>query len=167
MVGLIIAILIIFSLRLFWPSTQSGVSEVSLHEDMTNKEEQQVEILEVTTEENELSSQKLSVLSDDERTRLMTAEYEILQQERKKLKRHLAHLKHDMWGLKFAPEKAKQMSTSVMGASKLIKNPDMLGAFSSVEDIKDEIAKVNFAEKSLQEVSEIIKESINSSNAPD
>lgn len=155
MVGLIVAILIIFSLRLFWPSTQSGMSEVS--------ENEQPEI----SEENGSLSEKLNIsddsLAEDERTRLMTAEYEILVQARKELKRHLARLRHDMWGLKFASEKAKKMSTSVMGASRLLKNPHMLGAFSNVEGIKDEIAKINFAEKSLQQVNEIIEASKNNS----
>jgi cell shape-determining protein MreC len=159
MVGLIIVILIIFSFRLFWPSTEFGVSEVPLKEEMNEAKNKQVKISEVTTEENDSSSQELNTASDDERTRLMKVEYEILLQERKKLKRQLARLKHDMWGLKFSREEAKQMSTTVMGASNLLRNPDMLGAFSNVEDIKDEIAKVNFAEKSLQQVSEMIEAS--------
>jgi cell shape-determining protein MreC len=159
MVGLIIAILIVFGLRLFWPSTESGVSEVSIKKEMNDSKNEQVEMLEVTTEETDSSSQELNATSDDERTRLMKAEYEILEQERKKLKRHLARLKHDMWGLKFSREDAKQMSTTVMGASNVLRNPDMLGAFSNVEDIKDEIAKVNFAEKSLQQVSKMIEAS--------
>lgn len=167
MVGLILTLLVIFSLRLFWPSTQSDLREHSFNEDTTSKESQQVEILEATTEENDLSSEKLNVVSSDEKTRLMIAEYEILEQERKKLKRHVARLKHDMWGLRFAPEKAKQMSAIVMGASRLLKNPDMLGAFSSVSGIKDEIAKVNFSEKSLKQVNEMIEVNKNSSKNPD
>ncbi len=159
MVGLIIAILVVFGLRLFWPSTESGVSEVSIKEEMNASKNVQAEILEVRIEENNSSSQELNAPSDDERTKLMTTEYEILQQERKKLKRHLARLKHDMWGLKFSSEKAKKMSATVMGASNVLRNPDMLGAFSNVEGIKDEIAKVNFAEKSLQQVSELIEAS--------
>jgi len=157
MVGLIIAILIIFGLRLFWPSAESDVSEAPLKEEMNDATNDQVKILEVTEEGNDSSSQELNAAGDDERTILMTAEYEILQQERRKLKRHLARLKHDMWGLKFSPEKAKQMSVTVMGASNVLRNPDMLGAFSNVEGIKNEIAKINFAEKSLQEVDEMIE----------
>ncbi len=167
MVGLIIAILIIFGLRLFWPSTESGVSEVSIKTEMDGSKNEQAEILEVRTEENDSSSQESNAVSDDERTKLMTTEYEILQQERKKLKRHLARLKHDMWGLKFSPDKAKQMSATVMGASNVLRNPDMLGAFSNVEGIKDEIAKVNFAEKSLQQVSELIEASKRTSKVED
>ena len=167
MVGLIIAILVIFSLKLFWPSTQSDLRDPTLNEDTTSKEIQQVKRLESITEENDLPLEKLNVASSDEKTRLMLAEYEILKQERKKLKQHVARLKHDMWGLRFASDKAKQMSASVMGASMLLKNPDMLGAFSSVSGIKDEIAKVNFSEKSLKQVSEMIEASKDSSKIPD
>ncbi len=65
-----------------------------------------------------------------------------------------------MWGLKFPAATSKNISTTVMGANKLLKNPHMLGAFSSVEEIKDEIAKVDFAEKSLINIDEIVKEKI-------
>jgi cell division protein FtsB len=162
MVGLVIVILIIFSLRLFWPSTQSSVSDVSLNEDIVN-EESKTGVTEVTTGESEVIIQKLDDENGDERRRLMTAEYQILEQERKKLKRHIAKLKHDLWGLKFAPDKAKEISTTVLGASKLLKNPGMLGAFSSVEGIKDEIAKIQFSEKSLQQVDIMIEANKNNS----
>jgi hypothetical protein len=159
MVGLVIAILIIFSLKLFWPSNQTGVSDVSLNEDMN---EQDV-ISETSTVQDDSSSLKLNAPSDDEKVKQMTAEYETLEKERKILKRHLARLKHDMWGLKFDPEKAKQISNIMLYAHKLIKNPDMLGAFSNAEGIKDEVAKVKFAEKSLEQVNAMIEENKKSS----
>jgi hypothetical protein len=166
MVGLIIAILIIVSLRLFWPSTPYDESKASLNEDVIKEESQQAESLNVAIDENDSPAQELNAL-DDERTRLMTAEYDILQEERKKLKRHVARLKHDMWGLKFAREKSKQLSASVMGASNLLRNPDMLGAFANVDAIKDEIAKIKFSQNSLQEVSEFIEASQNKTDASD
>ena len=154
MVGLVIAILIIFSLNLFWPSSQPDVSNMSLNE---NINEQDV-ISEASTGQDESSSRDLNTPSDDEKIKFMTAEYEILDKARKKLKRRLARLKHDMWGLKFVPEKSKQMNEILLNAHKLIKNPDMLGAFSNVKGIQDEIAKVNFAEKSLEQVNAMIEE---------
>jgi hypothetical protein len=166
MVGLIIAILVIVSLRLFWPSTPYGESKASLSEDVIKEESQQAEGLDVTLDEKGSPTQELNTL-DDERTKLMTAEYDILQEERKILKRHVARLKHEMWGLKFAKEKSKQMSAAVMGASNLLRNPDMLGAFANVDAIKDEIAKVKFSQNSLQEVSEFIEASQNKTDAPD
>ena len=151
MVGLIITILIIFGLRLFWPTAQPEVSGVSQNEVSSENMKLAVDAVQ------ESNSQSADLITpSDERTRLMTAEYEILEQQRKNLKRQLARLRHDMWGVKFAKEKAKQMSATVMSASNVLRNLDMLGAFSGVDAIKDEISKVNFAEKSLQQISEIV-----------
>jgi len=163
MVGLIIAILIIFSLKLFWPSSQPDVGNVSLNK---NKNEQDV-ISETSKIQDNSLSLDLKIPSDDEKIKLMTAEYEILKKARNKLRRRLARLKHDMWGLKFAPEKAKQMNEILLIAHKLIKNPDLLGAFSNVEGIRDEIAKVKFSEKTLDQVNNMIDENKDSSNKPD
>lgn len=157
MVGLVLAILIIFGLRLFWPSDEFESGEVSQTEVLEENAVEEANAVEELINKNESSLAKLNAPSSEEKTKLMTAEYDILEQSRKKLKRHLALLKHEMWGLKFPSDTAKQMSMSVMSASKLLKNPHMLGAFLNVEQIKDEIAKVNFAEKSLEEVDVIIK----------
>jgi hypothetical protein len=161
MVGLVIAILIIFMMNLFWPSLQTDVSTTSSNEDI----EEQANNSKDVTIENGGSPVKLNAPSDDEKISLMTAEYEILERERKNLKRRLSRLKHDMWGLKFDPEKAKEMSGIMMNAHKLIKNVDMLGAFSNVKGIQDEIAKIRFAEKSVEQVREMIEENKKSSKA--
>ena len=86
----------------------------------------------------------------------MTSEYKLLEKERGVLKQRLARLKHHMWGLKFEKNKAKEMSEILLNAHRLIKNPDMLGAFSDVESIRDETMKVKFSNKSLDRVTEII-----------
>ncbi len=163
MVGLVLAILIIFGLRLFWPSSEFDVSNVSQTDTLNNNLGSQDETSKPISEVTDSSSMELTVPDDEEKTKLMKAEYEILELSRKNLKRHLGKLKHDMWGLKFPSDIAKELSTSVMSASKLLKNPHMLGAFSNVEQIKDEVAKVNFAEKSLEEVDEIIKAKVDES----
>lgn len=154
MVGLIIVILIIFGVRLFWPESTSEINVVNQNDVVDESSTAQ------TTDESFTRELELKAPNDEERSRLIRAEYEILEDARKKLKRHIAQLKHDMWGMKFAPDTAKKISTVVLSASKLLKNPHMLGAFSSVEGIKDEIAKVNFAEKSLEEVDKMIQMNI-------
>lgn len=154
MVGLVIAILVIFTINLFWPFNSTDISNGSLEEDLeaesVNSELAEVENIDLPV--------TLNAPSDDEKVKLMTAEFEVLEQERKKLKRRLSRLKHEMWGLKFTPEKAKKMNELMMTAHKLIKNPDMLGAFSSVEGIQDEIAKIQFANKSIDQVNTMIEE---------
>lgn len=161
MVGLVIAILIIFLANLFWPSNQASDRTLSSKQDTI----EQGESAEDNTDKDVILSSNLNAPSDDEKIKLMTAEYEILEKERKNLKRRLSRLKHDMWGLKFAPETAKKMSEIMLNSHKLIKNPDMLGAFSSVKGIQDEIAKIKFAESSIEVVSELIEENKKSSVA--
>ncbi len=153
MVGLVIAILIIFIANLFWPSNQASDRNLSSKQDTL----EQGESIEDVTNRDVILSSDLNAASDDEKIKLMTAEYEILEKERKNLKRRLSRLKHDMWGQKFAPETAKKMSEIMLNSHKLIKNPDMLGAFSSVKGIQDEIAKIKFAETSIEEVSQLIE----------
>ena len=160
MVGLVLAILIIFGLRLFWPSSEFEINDVSQSEVLNDKTEVETQVDESGSNETGSLTIELNASGDEEKTKLMKAEYEVLEQARKNLKRHLAQLKHEMWGLKFPAETAKEMSTSVMSASKLLKNAHMLGAFFNVEQIKDEIAKLNFAEKSLEEIDEIVKAKI-------
>ena len=63
-----------------------------------------------------------------------------------------------MWGLKFEKDKAKHMNEVLLNAHKLIKNPDMLGAFSDVKNIRDEIIKIKFINKSLDQVTKTIKQ---------
>jgi hypothetical protein len=57
------------------------------------------------------------------------------------------------------------MSEIMLNSHKLIKNPDMLGAFSSVKGIQDEIAKVKFAQSSIEQVSVTIEENKKSTAA--
>ena len=97
----------------------------------------------------------------------MKAEYLILQKDRKNLKRRLSRLKHDMWGLSFDPEMAKKMSEIMLNAYKLIKNPNMLGAFSSVKEIQDEIAKIKFAKNAIKQVRELIEDNQKSTAVTD
>ena len=153
MVGLILAILIIFGYRLFWPSSE--IAPVTAH-NSENKNET------VNEEKNGVedvisSSQKLNVPNDESKRKLMAVEFERLEEARNDLKRHIALLKHQMWGLRFPPEVSKKISQTVLGANRLLKNPHMLGAFHNVEQIKDEIAKIDYANSTLVEVDEIVK----------
>ena len=66
-----------------------------------------------------------------------------------------------MWGLEFDKAKAKDISEILINAHKFIKNPDMLGAFSDITEIRDETLKIKFANKSLDQISEIIEQKNN------
>ena len=153
MVGLIIFILLISILTLFWPSNITDPGPVSNNTFQNG----------VATGTNQHPEQEISMLKDtdsveiDDRTERMTAAYEVLENKRKYLKKRLSRLKHDMWGLKFKPEVAKQINEIIINAVNLNKNPAMLGAFTSVEDIQNEVAKVDFAHKSLDQVNDLIQ----------
>lgn len=159
MVGVVLAILIIFCIRLFWPSSDMEISN-DIQSNNIQEEIAEETIVEKMDSTPGTTLPELNNTEDKAKTRLMRAEYETLEDARIKLKKHIGKLKHDMWGLTFPKETAKKVSNAVLGASRLLKNPNMLGAFHNVEQIKDEIAKVNFAQKSLQEVDEIIKAKI-------
>ena len=130
--GLVFIVLICFCFILFWPAN------------------------EVDTVNSISSTSNLIANNDDERNEIMTSEYKVLEKERGVLKQRLARLKHHMWGLKFEKNKAKEMSEILLNAHRLIKNPNMLGTFFDVESIRDETMKVNFANKSLDQVTKII-----------
>lgn len=163
MVGLVIIILMIFMANLFWPSNQINDRKLSAIEKSLEKSES----IERTLNKDIILSTNLNAPSDDVKIKLMKAEYLILQKDRKNLKRRLSRLKHDMWGLSFDPEMAKKMSEIMLNAYKLIKNPNMLGAFSSVKEIQDEIAKIKFAKNAIKQVRELIEDNQKSTAVTD
>jgi hypothetical protein len=147
--GLVSGALLFFCFILFWPANENNPD--SLEKQNVSSEISQDEIL---------ASEPVNI-NDEDRYEAMKSEYKILEKERRLLKQRLARLKHSMWGLKFEKDKAKRMSEILLNAHKLIKNPDMLGAFSDAESIKDEIMKLRFASKSLDQVKEIINQKKN------
>ena len=162
MVGLVIAILIIFTVTLFWP-TAPNETHTSIEETEAIKETVATDIAQEKTKTD--TQNELNAPADDEKSELMAAEYKLLEKARNDLKRQLARLKHEMWGLKFPAEEAKEMNEIMLNAHKLIKNPHMLGAFSSVEGIRDEIDKIIFANKALDDVKAMIEKNKNSKAA--
>ena len=155
MVGLIIVILITSLVTLFWPTSLNDSDKVSdindTQQTLTSSQNPNVNDQGVDETENSHSAEDLKIEQ-------MTAAYDVLEKDRKTLKRRLARLRHDMWDLKFPPEQAREIKEILVNAHKLIKNPDMLGAFSSVDDINNELTKVSFADKSLDRIYQLIEE---------
>ena len=146
--GLVFMALICFCLILFWPTNEADTVNINI--------ENRNIFSEGEPKQSISSASNLITNNDDKRNEVMTSEYKVLEKERGVLKQRLARLKHHMWGLKFEKNKAKEMSEILLNAHRLIKNPNMLGAFSDVESIKDETMKLKFANKSLDRVTEII-----------
>ena len=164
MVGLVVAILIIFSVVLFWPSSPMNdintpkIGETTISNEMgiiSDKENNDTKVIELNTP------------ADDFKSAQMAAEYKVLEKARRDLKQQLARLKHEVWGLKFPSNQAKEMNEIMLNALKLTKNPDLLGAFSDVQGIKDEIDKITFANKALEEVKTMIKATQQNTGAPE
>lgn len=155
MVGLVIAILVISILTLFWPESTgeraSSTPEVSPAQQNPD----------ITVPDTASSSE---ATQQDSHAQKMKAEYELLEQSRKELKRHLARLKHEMWGKKFPPEQAKEINQIMLNAHKFEKTPRMLGAFHDASEIQDERDKVLFAIKSLEEIETWLQQ--NDADAP-
>jgi len=146
LLGLVITVLVVTCFILFWPTGDINNDNVGIQNSSSETIQSQIANLDPTEK------------SDDQRNEIMLAEYKVLEKERRALKQRLARLKHYMWGLKFEKDKAKHMNEVLLNAHKLIKNPDMLGAFSDVKNIRDEIIKIKFINKSLDQVTETIKQ---------
>jgi|TARA_B100001964_G_scaffold239823_1_gene308269 hypothetical protein len=146
--GLVFMALICFCLILFWPTNEADTVNINI--------ENRNIFSEGEPKQSISSASNLITNNDDKRNEVMTSEYKVLEKERGVLKQRLARLKHHMWGLKFEKNKAKEMSEILLNAHRLIKNPNMLGAFSDTESIRDETMKVKFANKSLDRITEII-----------
>ena len=146
LLGLVITVLVVTCFILFWPTGDINNDNVGIQNSSSETIQSQIANLDPTEK------------SDDQRNEIMLAEYKVLEKERRALKQRLARLKHYMWGLKFEKDKAKQMNEVLLNAHKLIKNPDMIGAFSDVKNIRDEIIKIKFINKSLDQVTKTIKQ---------
>lgn len=144
----VIFLLVIFGINLFWLDGRQTMAPAN-------------EAATAVTSDRETSRQIVGPViigpSYADKLEKMNAEYDKLERARKRLKRRLARLKHEMWGLKFPKQQARHISDAMFGATRLIKNPAMLGAFADSEAIKDETAKVEFANSSLDEVSAMIE----------
>ncbi len=154
--GLVIIILVIFTANLFWPTTSVNDSGHSIQESIKIEPETSESIVQDNSRQE--SVVELHEPADDEKSERMAAEYKVLEKARKDLKRQLSRLKHEMWGLKFPVEEAKEINEIMLNAHKLIKNPNMLGAFYDVKGIQDEVDKIVFANKALEDVKAMIDE---------
>jgi len=144
--GLVMVALLLFFFILFWPTNENNISRSKEKNFSSEMSEDEILISEPINK------------NDEDRYEAMKSEYKIIEKERRSLKQRLARLKHNMWGLKFEKNTAKEMSEILLNAHKLIKNPGMLGSFSDIENIRDEIMKLRFANKALDQVSDIINQ---------
>lgn len=151
-IGLFVGIIFLLVLSLF--IAKKSPHEVNVIKKPTIITEKQ---LSLKTDINKVSLADSSSINGA-RVEHMKLEYELLEKNRKKLKKSLAKIKHEIWGLKFPSKKAKEINKIMLNSYELLKNPKMLGAFFNVEEILNEQDKINFSIKSLEFVESAIVE---------
>ncbi len=107
--------------------------------------------------ESELQKQSLENEQDFKRQQ-MGDRFADLKEIRKKIRMRLSRLSSRLRRSEFTPEEAKTISQDMRRASYLLKNPKLLGAFSDLREIEDEIEqlseiniKLDAVKKSLDE----------------
>ncbi len=97
-----------------------------------------------------------SVSDYEERYAAMQSEFDRLAESRRALKKRLDRLKHELWGIALPADQAKSINESMLTGFKALKTPKMLGAFSSVREIRDEIDRVESVNRKLDRAQERI-----------
>lgn len=92
----------------------------------------------------------------DERRAAMQVEYDKLVKARKDLEKRLSRLKAVLWDVELPKEQGEKITEQMKNGYALLKNPKMLGAFSGVAEISDELSRVEFAHDSLEGVEESV-----------
>lgn len=95
---------------------------------------------------------------DADRVARMREQYDILVQARRDLQQQINDIKARLFDVKLPAPEADKLNKEMMSAYVLLRNPPMLGAFSDVEDIRDELARVRAAQEDMKAVQERIAE---------
>jgi len=98
-----------------------------------------------------------SEIAEEERYAAILAEYKKLEKARRNLDRRLARIKAVMWNVELPAEKAEEIVSKIRKGYALLKSKKLLGAFSGLQAISDELARVEFAYQNLEGVAEEVK----------
>lgn len=88
----------------------------------------------------------------------MHALYDRLEKARRNLERRLSRLKALLWDIELPREEGERIQARMKNAYGLLKNRKMLGAFGSVEALRDELTRVEFAYRELEPVERMARE---------
>ena len=80
--------------------------------------------------------------ADKKRRARMRAEYAELEQARDTVRRQLGNLRSRVWKLQLPPDQARVITEQMQRGYAVLKNPPLLGAFSSVGDISKETTRI-------------------------
>jgi len=116
-------------------------------------------VISVPVVETEIENQAVDKqeLAEEERYAAILAEYKKLEKARRNLDRRLARIKGVMWNVELPADQAEEIVSKVRKGYALLKSKKLLGAFSGLESISDELARVEYAYQELEGVIEEIK----------
>lgn len=114
-----------------------------------------VPVVEKQTVEQEMDENQIA---EEERYVAILAEYKKLEKARRNLDRRLARIKGVMWNVELPADQAEEMVSKVRKGYGLLKSKKLLGAFSGLESISDELARVEYTYQDLEGLVEEIKE---------
>ncbi len=106
------------------------------------------------------SVQVVTELANEEQNKLevMKARFEELKELRKKTSLRISRIASRLRRSEFPPDKAREIEKDMRKISYMLKTPKLLGAFSSVEEIEEEIESLNSANKKLGEIKTMLDE---------
>lgn len=88
----------------------------------------------------------------DLRRAAMQAEYDELAHARRDLEQKLNKLKVVLWDIKLPRAESDTVTETMQNSYAMLKNPKMLGAYSGVEEISTERARVKYLYAQLQQI---------------
>ena len=80
----------------------------------------------------------------------MHAEFELLKTARRNLESRLNRLKVVLFGMEIPAEERRQINETMKDGYRLLKNKKLLGAYSDLQSITDELQQVEFVKGKLQ-----------------
>lgn len=96
-------------------------------------------------------------IEEEERYAAIQAEYKKLEKARRNLDRRLARIKAVIWNVKLPAEQAEEIVSKMRKGYELLKAKKLLGAFSGLQSISDELARVEYAYQNLEGVIEEVR----------
>jgi hypothetical protein len=88
----------------------------------------------------------------DQRRDAMQTEFDQLARARRDLDQKLNKLKVVLWDLKLPKAESEAITETMKNSYAMLKNPRLLGAYSGVEEISTELARVKYLYNQLQEI---------------
>lgn len=123
------------------------------HQDADLPVEESVPVVAQNVEE-----EKETEVTEESNLQKMQGKYASLKEARKELKLTLSRLASRLRKAEFSPEQAADIGKLMRKANYALKNPKLLGAFSSVDQIEQELEKVQSLQHNLQEVRLLLDE---------